>query len=414
MYKEVHQCRICGNKNLIPIIDLGEHHLTSLFPRTKSTPIPLAPLTLIKCSGNTGCGFVQLKHTVEPKYLYTDNYGYRSGLNITIVNHLKEAFKYLTTIVSLKDKDLIIDIGSNDGTFLNFFEQKYDLLGIDPLIKKFENCYTEGTHLISDFFTEDTIHSYLKNRRAKIITSFSMFYDVDNPLAFMKTITESLANNGVWLLEQNYLPTMLKQTAYDTICHEHIGYYCLKQIQWMADKVDLKVVDVFLTDLNGGSFSVTLAHKSSSLEVATKKIENFVKNEEEFFNDASLISSFTHRVAQHKIDMKQLLKELKHQNKKVVGFGASTKGNVILQYCQVTPEELTCIVEVNEEKFDMLTPGTHIPIVSQEKLKDLNPDYILVLPWHLKNFILKEGARLFPPKASIIFTLPNIEIAKNN
>ena len=230
----IKSCRICGNKNLISLLHLGNQTLTGVFPKNKTEEITSGPLELVKCSENADgstCGLVQLAHTYLKNEMYGENYGYRSGLNKFMTDHLANKAKTIKKIISLKQRDIIVDIGSNDATFLKNFSPSLTLVGIDPTGYKFKEYYTDKIKLIPNFFDAKIFKKSFPGQKAKLITAIAMFYDLDSPMDFLRDANEILADNGIIMLEQSYLPTMLHVNSYDTICHEHLEYYCLKQIK---------------------------------------------------------------------------------------------------------------------------------------------------------------------------------------
>lgn len=272
MYTEIEKCRICGNRNLKSIINLGNQKLTGVFP-LEGECVPGAPLEVVKCEKkgkHDACGLVQLRYSCDITEMYGDNYGYRSGLNESMVAHLKDIVTNIKETVHLEQDDLIIDIGSNDCTLLKCYaspELSLDFVGIDPSGAKWLEFYPDNVTLISEFFTATCIKGIRKNKKAKVITSIAMFYDLEDPISFAKDVVELLHDDGVWVMEQSYLPAMLQSRAFDTICQEHLEFYSLKQIKWIADHVGLKIIKVDLNNTNGGSFRVTLAKNMSSMLV---------------------------------------------------------------------------------------------------------------------------------------------------
>src|SRR5258708_5532240 len=219
------QCRICGSAELTTVLNLGSQALTGVFPKTKSQPVASGPLELVKCSGEDKCGLVQLRHSYDLDELYGMNYGYRSGLNASMVRHLHAKVQRILTAGILAPGDLVLDIGSNDSTTLRAYpERTYQLVGVDPTGKKFSHFYPSHVDLIPDFFSADIVRRKLSERRAKIITSFSMFYDLEDPIAFMREIASCLDDDGIWVFEQSYLPAMLRTNSFDTVCHEHLEF----------------------------------------------------------------------------------------------------------------------------------------------------------------------------------------------
>ena len=234
MIKEIEHCRICGGTDLKPVIDLGTQALTGIFPRTINQKITSGPLALVRCNdeNNTNaCGLLQLRHSYDLDEMYGQNYGYRSGLNQSMIAHLKGIVRDIEAIANLKNNDFILDIGSNDGSLLSYYpeEQGLNLVGIDPTGEKFSEFYQKRINLIPAFFSSEMIKKNFGSKKMKVITSISMFYDLESPIQFMREIIEVLADDGIWVLEQSYMPTMLHVTAYDTICHEHLEYYGLNR-----------------------------------------------------------------------------------------------------------------------------------------------------------------------------------------
>lgn len=415
IYKEIPACRICGNKNLKTIIDLGNMALTGVFPMPGET-IDSSPLEMVKCVSDgtfDACGLVQLRHTYDLEKLYGETYGYRSGLNTSMVRHLEKIVEEIERKVKLESHDLVIDIASNDGTLLGAYENQHlTLVGVDPSAEKFKEFYRSGIIRFPEFFSAAAIKQRFADQKAKVITSIAVFYDLENPLKFMRDVKEVLADDGLWVLEQSYLPMMIDQTSYDTICHEHLEYYALKQIDWMAKNVGLKIIDVDFNDTNGGSFIVTMTHAhTGAYPVQEEKINQILEQEKERgFDEWEVYEDFTKRTEQHKQELISFLKDLKSQGKKILGYGASTKGNVILQYCGFTSADFPCIAEVNEYKFGRVTPGTNISIVSEEDAKKLHPDYLLVLPWHFKQNIIERERAYLDQGGHLLFPLPRIEI----
>jgi NDP-4-keto-2,6-dideoxyhexose 3-C-methyltransferase len=411
MVRKINVCRICGNDELVPVVDLGEQYLTGVFPRPDEiTNITKGPLKLVKChSGDNSCGLLQLEHSYELSEMYGDNYGYRSGLNKSMVSHLKNKVKNILNIVNLNHGDLVIDIGSNDGTTLSEFNSNLHLVGIDPTGEKFKEYYPEHVELISDFFTDKLIRESYPNKNAKVITSFSMFYDLESPQEFVDQISNILdQKEGIWVFEQSYMPLMLERKSYDTICHEHLEYYGLEQIIWLLDRAKLKIIDVELNDINGGSFSVTATHKNSQYLRNDKKINQFLLLEKRAkLNTIEPYLNFHLDAQKSRNELKEFISNSKNNGQTISALGASTKGNVILQYCNIDSSQIDSIGEVNANKFGTLTPGSLIPIDSEESVLSKESDYLMVLPWHFRDFFVKNikfnGRKL-------VFPLPGLEI----
>jgi len=416
MYKQIAKCRICGNTNLISLIHLGEQALTGVFPKNKTDKITSGPLELVKChpknEKDVVCHLVQLHHSYDSSEMYGLNYGYRSGLNQSMVKHLQSVVQYVLSVVSLKKDDLIIDVGSNDSTLLQHYPSDKGLVltGIDPTGAKFKKYYPAHIGLIPDFFSSENINKKFPGKKAKVITSIAMFYDLEDPITFVKNIHVALADDGIWVFEQSYLPSMLATNSYDTICHEHLEYYSLLQIKYMMDKVGFEIIDVELNDINGGSFRITVA-KNNSGYVANKSVAECAANEKKLLVDTlKPYEVFRKSVEAHKQKLIVLIAEIKKTGKRIFGYGASTKGNVVLQYCGLSINDIPFIAEVNEDKYGSFTPFTHIPIISEKEAKGMKPDYFLVLPWHFRKGILEKEKEFLKSGGKFIFPLPEIEI----
>jgi hypothetical protein len=405
MSREATQCRICGNTELVPIVHLGQQSLTGVFPKIADAPITSGPLELVKCTGGPEvCGLVQLHQSYDTSEMYGLNYGYRSGLNRSMVEHLQGLVRKIRGVADPKAGDLVIDIGSNDGTLLrSYAENGPTLVGIDPTGKKFKQYYRDDIDLIPEFFSASAIKAHMGSRRAKVISSIAMFYDLEAPIEFMHQIREVLADDGIWLFEQSYMPTMLDMTAYDTICHEHLEYYGLAQIKWMTDRAGLKIVDVWLNDVNGGSFAVMVAKAETHYPEATAAVDAMG------LHTPAPYGEFKTRIFEHRDQLIGFVHEAKRAGKLMLGYGASTKGNVILQFCNLTATDIPSIAEVNEDKFGCFTPGTRIPIISEREARALKPDYFLVLPWHFRQTIIDREQDYLSSGGQLVFPLPTIE-----
>lgn len=408
-YKKIERCRICGNHQLERVLDLGEQMLTGVFPREKGADVTTGPLHLVKCIGEGDvCGLLQLEHSYDLGEMYGENYGYRSGLNASMVAHLHNKVKRIMGLVELRDGDLVIDIGSNDSTTLQAYPSKgLSLVGVDPTGVKFHSYYPPHIQLIPDFFSSKLIEARFLGKKAKVVTSFSMFYDLEDPMGFMQQVFDVLADDGVWVFEQSYMPTMLDTNSYDTVCHEHLEFYALRQVKWMADRVGFKIVDVEFNDVNGGSFSITVS-KANGDQSVLPAVQAILDDERaRGLHTLQPFRDFSDRVEASRKELLAFLAEARAQGKRVAVLGASTKGNVLLQYCALTTADVECVGEVNAEKFGCFTPGTWLPIVNENDLLASEPDYLLVLPWHFRKFFM---ANRKWKTARLVFPLPRLDV----
>ena len=405
---KINSCRICKSKKLRSLFSLGMQSYTGIFLK-KNSYVPKGKLTIIICEN---CKLVQLDKNFNAKKMYGKNYGYRTSLNKSMQKHIENKKNYLKKIVKLKRNDTIIDIGSNDGTFLNCFDShKFQLVGIDPSIINFKKFYKKRIKKISNFFSYKNVKNNLLNNKAKLITTFAMFYDLQDPVKFAKDIYKSLDDNGIWHFEQSYLLDMINKNSYDTICHEHLEYYSLTSIYYLINLTNFKIIDIKRNNINGGSIAITVAKKNSHYIECKKNIISYLKKEKMGgFNNHLIYNKFYQKIIKHKNDLKNLLIKLKESNKKVIGYGASTKGNVILQFCKINSSLISCIYDINKDKNNKYTPGSKIQILDKKNIDKINFNFFLVLPWHFKDFILKKEKNYLSKNIKFIFPLPKLKI----
>jgi len=410
MPDRIERCRVSGSRNLLSVLDLGEQALTGLFPLPTDPPVPTGRLELLWCPDS---GLLQLASSFDPHTLYGDSYGYRSGLNQSMVDHLTSKADLLTRLMRLSAGDLVLDIGSNDGTLLKAYAVPgLRKLGIDPTSAKFREFYPPDAVVVPDFFSHDSFVGAAGNAKAKIVTSIAMFYDLEDPVAFAQAVYECLADEGVWHFEQSYLPSMLRQNSYDTVCHEHVEYYSLTAVMAILERAGLEATNVVMNMVNGGSFAVTAAKTGRRGRREKPAVVHWLLEQEKRMGLSTPrpFRDFEERVFEHRQSLRALILALVAEGKKVIGYGASTKGNVILQFCGLTSKEIPCIADVNPDKFGRVTPGTNIPIVSEQEARAMKPDYFLVLPWHFKSGILRREAEFLARGGQMIFPMPEIEI----
>lgn len=406
---KIDKCRISQSLNLISVLNLGEQYLTGVFPKTKDAQITKGPVELVWSPESQ---LLQMSHSYDLGEMYGENYGYRSGLNQSMVQHLTNKIHHLEKKVDLHPGDCVIDIGSNDATSLKAYTTSgIKRIGVDPTGEKFRQYYTDDIKLIPDFFPSAEVKKNVSDSKVKIITSIAMFYDLEDPIGFARSIHDNLDKNGIWHFEQSYMPSMLRLNSYDTICHEHIEYYTLFNIKYILDRADMKVIDVQMNGINGGSFAITAARKDSPIK-ANEVLINWLYEQELTmgFDTPKPFRDFEERVYKHRESLKTLVESLSVDGKKILAYGASTKGNVVLQFCGFNDKNILAVAEVNPDKFGCFTPGTNIPIVSEADALKMNPDYYLVLPWHFKDGIIRREQQFLNNGGKLIFPFPEIEI----
>jgi len=408
MTTTIHKCRSCSSTDIKEIFDLGNQVLSGVFISEDLDSITSGPLTLVECGQ---CHLVQLQHSYPLDEMYNEGYGYRSGSTEYMNNHLSGIIDFAKNKIVLNKADYVLDIGCNDGTLLSNYSDELNRVGIDPVAKKYLEMYHKDIIVVTDFFTKDNYFSVV-TEKAKVITSISMFYDLEKPVDFVNEIASVLSLDGVWVFEQSYLPAMLRQNSYDTICHEHLEYYSLVAIQYIVQSAGLTLIDASQNEVNGGSIRLAAVHSASLLAKKKSPELNWLLEQEKHHNifDYDTFELFKANVVRQKMDLVKLLKELKIAGKTVIGYGASTKGNVILQYCGIDTDLLPYIGDITPFKDGTFTPGTKIPIISMEKAKSMCPDYFLVLPWAFRSNILLREQDTISNGTKFIFPLPFVEI----
>lgn len=397
------RCRLSGSTNLIPVADFGEHALSGVFPKPGDPPVMRGPLGLCWCPDS---GLLQLDHVYPADVMYGANYGYRSGLNASMVRHLHAKARKLEQMAGLKAGDVVLDIGSNDGTLLGGYETRgLDLVGMDPTANKFVSLglYPANAAVLPWFFDAET---YLKYRpRAKLITSIACLYDLDDPLTFARHVADCLARDGQWHLEVAYMPAMLRSGAYDAVCQEHACYYSARTLRRLLHMAGFYVADVEFNDVNGGSMAITA--KVLNHPLGRNEHVGFVVGEEDTIglNSPAPYIDFANRAAVHRGELRKLLTDLHASGARILCYGASTKGNTLLQYCGIGPDLALAAAEVNPDKFGCLT-ATGIPIVSEDEARAMEPTHYLVLPHHFRAGILERERAFRERGGKFIFPFP--------
>lgn len=418
--KTVTTCRVCGSSSLTKVIDLGEQYLQGSFvkPGKEMPSTRKIPCVLVRCNpelDENACGLLQMQHSVPPEILYAA-YWYRSGTNNTMKNHLKEIVETVTSIVKKKDA-IVLDIGCNDGTLLNYYPTAFMRYGVDPSDVA-QTIANGDITVVQDIFPSKKLVETLEGRSLDIITSIAMFYDLESPVDFVKGIKQMLSSKGVWVFEMSYMPRMLELNSYDTICHEHLEYYSLAVIETILRKAGMKLFKISFNDINGGSIRCYATH-DSSIAYDTKEDIDFLNiiRQKEFdleLDTAKPYQKFKEDIEVVKEELYNLLEKLNKEGKVIHIYGASTKGNTILQWCNIDKKIIPYAAERNPEKYGAKTLGTDIDIISEEESRAMKPDYYLVLPWHFREeFIEREEAAL-NNGTGFIFPLPTVHVFKKS
>ena len=401
---KIKSCRSCNSKKLTKLFSLGKLSFTGKFP-SLNQKIKKEPISLTMCKQ---CELVQLTHNFDLKYLYGPDYGYRTGINKTMLNHVKRVVKYLSKKTKLKKKDYVLDIASNDGSLLNFYNKNIVTFGIDPILNKYKEQYQNINYTVSDFFSADKIRNKTK-KKFKIITALSVFYDSVSPNKFLKDIKKLLSKEGIFLLEFADLASIIKYKMFDTICHEHLEYYSSKVILNLCKKNKLRVFDIKKNDINGSSKQYFVCHENSKIENNDSVIKKELDSENKLkLSNVNTFKRFFKDINQSKNKLNKLIKKIIRKGKKIHCYGASTKGNVLLQYYKINNKMINYAAERNKNKYDLYTPGTHIKIISEVLSRFYKPDYYLVLPWHFKKEILLREKSTRKKGVKFIFPLPKL------
>jgi hypothetical protein len=311
----------------------------------------------------------------------------------------------------LNSGDYVLDIASNDATLLNYYRKDVIKVGIDPLVNKYIKSYKNVNYKISDFFSADKILEKKINKKFKIITALSVFYDAENPNKFLSDVKSILRDDGIFMLEQADLLSIIKLKMFDTICHEHLYYYSTKVIINMTENNNLRVFDLKRNNINGGSTQYLICKKNSKYKTNNKIIKKILNEEKKLKLDKKkTYFNFIKEINNTKLRLKKLLSSLIINKKIIHGYGASTKGNVLLLYFGINQKHIKYISDRNPNKFNHYTPGTKIKIISEKKSRKLAPDYYLVLPWHFKKEILKRETKIRSKGCKFIFPLPSLKI----
>jgi NDP-4-keto-2,6-dideoxyhexose 3-C-methyltransferase len=417
--KSISSCRSCGLKKLVPILSLGEQYVINFLDSNENSGIK-APLELVLCDINSGgCGLLQLRHTVPLDLMYRQ-YWYKSGVNQTMRNALADVVDKAEKLIKLKAGDIVLDIGSNDSTLLRLYKTKgLILVGFEPATNLMDEARVGVTKVINDFFNYEAFKKEFGDKKAKIITAIAMFYDLDDPNKFVSDIVKCLDKDGVFIIQQNYLVSMLKQNAFDNISHEHLEYYSMRALKNLLNRHNLEIFDVELNDINGGSFRTYIRHKGcKSIKPFKLAKERLKKVEDEEIklglHNRKVYDDFAKRIEKIKDKIYNFIKKEVEKGKKVYVYGASTRGNTLLQYCGIDNKLIKAAAERNPAKWGKKTVGTWIPIISEEQARKEKPDYFLVLPWaFIKEFVEREKEFL-ESGGKFIVPLPEPRIISSN
>jgi len=412
-YTVINKCRICSNNSVNEILKLEPQYIATTFV-TDNENNPMAkikiPLTLILCKK---CGLVQLKETVKPDLLYK-NYFYRTAINETMKRDLQDVVNYAVENVKTEPNDVIVDIGANDCTMVSMYPDHLKRFGIEPATNIDWSNVNESITIVNDYFSKDIVLKATNYKKAKIISATAMFYDFDDPNVVTKDIKDILHEDGVCVIQVSYLLDTIRDMNFYDVVHEHLEYYSLKSINYLMERNGLKVIDATTNFVNGGSLRVLVTHKDSRRPKSKRYQE--ILDEEEKWNLEELDT-----YVQYEQKIKDIIKKSREfivneieNGGTVIGLGASTKGNVLLQICRIGKDLLPYISDRNKEKVGLRTLGTDIEIISEEKARKINPSAMLVIPWNFKEEILSREQNFIQNGGKMLFLMPKPYIVDNN
>lgn len=410
--EKIDRCRVC-NASLTPSLSLGEQYLSSMFPSSLEyhDEVPRLPLDLALCTGNgaQGCGLLQLAHEIDLSSMY-DAYPYTSATNAAMPRVLEDVAKSGRALGHLRSGDTILDIGCNDGTLLSFFkDDPYELVGIDPAKNVTFVLEGRARHLREYFGAK--AYSKVAKKKAKLIFSVAMFYHLHDPTSFCREVEECLTDDGVFIVQMAYLPAMLRTNMYDNIVHEHAGYYATHHMQWIFERAGLEIFDVLENDVYGGSFRVFAKKKGSASFPATDRYRaNLVAEESLGIRDPETYRQFERRVAKTRDDLRDLCASLRAQNKTIWVYGASTKGNTIMQYCGLGRSEIVAAADASPFKVGKFIVGADLEIRDEPTMRRARPDYLLALPYSFVDAFIERERDLVAAGTKFIVPLPDVRI----
>lgn len=416
------KCKICGNNNLKNVLFINEQYISATFVKTNEnnnlTKIK-TPLTLVLCSENekkNNCGLLQLLEITKADLLYKD-YFYRSATSDTMRKDLKEVVESIRQKIEIKDDEIVVDIGANDCTLLNFYPKNLKLVGFEPA----ENIkFIDDNKNIKIFPTYFNAKDFENNfsKKAKAITSCAMFYDLADPKNFVKDIDKILDKEGIWCVQISYLASMLKYNNFYDICHEHLSYYSIETFEAVLDGFNLKLFFAELNEVNGGSIRLFVCRKDNDNYNKKEFSDQLykLKSEEKRYN---LRKDKTFKEFQNKIDNIKEKTNLFVDNilkfhKKVFALGASTKGNILLQHFGLDKSKIPYISERNPEKVGLKCLGSDIELISEEDARSKKPEAFLVLPWNFKDEIVKREKKYLDNGGTLMFPMPYPHIVDKN
>jgi len=407
---KLERCRICKNKKLEKILDLGEMPLANAFldKNQLSQKEIFYPLRVVWCES---CGLLQIDEIVPPEILFK-NYIYVSGTSEALRKHFESLATEVVNSFKLNSESLVIDIGSNDGTLLKEFK-KFGLkvLGVEPAVNIAKIAEENGVKTISNFFSVDIAKKIIsKNEKADAITATNVFAHTDDLDDLLKGVSYLLKDDGVFVIEVPYLVDLLENVEFDTIYHEHLSYFAVCPLKRFFEERDFIIINIERIKIHGGTIRVFVSKKKSRYNI-NKNVNQLVSLEiKKGLNEVTAYRRFAELVEKLKEDLVGLLKKLKSENKKVIGYGAAAKGNTLLNYYHIGPELIEFIADLNPMKQNKFTPGTNIPVYSPEQIYKAKPDYMLILAWNFADEIMKQQHKFKEKGGKFVTPIPEVKV----
>ena len=413
MFKEIDRCRVCGSKGLTLTVSLGEQYIVDFVGENTKEGLK-GPLELVMCdTSQGGCGLVQLKHTFNHDTLYRQ-YWYRSGISATMIKALRGIVEKAENLVPLSSGDIVLDIGANDGTLLRQYKEKtITKVGYEPS-NLWKLAEQKDCKIIHDYFSFRSFDKEFHGKNAKIITSIAMFYDLEEPNKFVSDIKKCLAIDGIWIIQMNYLGSMVDNNTFDNISHEHLEYYSLMCLEFLLNKHGLEAFDVALNEVNGGSFRIYIRHRRSGLRNprgSKERLLNLRKYERtNKLQDKETYLKFAERIEMIRRNLQKLLESEKSKGKKIFIYGASTRGFVVLQFAGINDKLIANATDKNPDKWGKYIIGTGIRIIPLETYREEKPDYLLILPYHFIDEIMEQEKPFLQHGGKFIVAIPAVKV----
>jgi NDP-4-keto-2,6-dideoxyhexose 3-C-methyltransferase len=407
---EITACRVCGNRELVPCLDLGKQYLSSIFPADLNYrgSLQAYPMALTLCAGENACGLVQLVHEFDLSEMY-EQYPYQSSTNPSMRRVLQDVAN-AGIAVGLAPGDVVLDIGCNDATMLSMLAGRGLILaGIDAAQNITQVFSDPDLHIQRGYFSAAKYADF-HLPKAKLIFSIAMFYHLSDPVAFSRDVAACLGADGVWIVQMVYMPSMLDTNMYDNIVHEHVGYYDLRSLANVMRRAGLEIFDAELNDVYGGSYRVCI-QRAGGPRPTTARVTDLVAAEERAgLGQPATYHAFADRIRRTRDDLRSMLDRLQRASEPVWIYGASTKGNTIAQYCGLTVADTPFAADVNPFKWGKFLIGTDIPIVTEEELHRQAPKWLLALPYSFIDGFLAREAAMVRAGARFILPLPNVTV----